>query len=195
MNNKEFEQFVLDNGKEILRFCRMTCADREAGDELHQDTMLKLLSKMRSLDLGQNVRSYALSVSILLWKNKRKKYANRNRLIPMESMDRLEAEGNLEIAGLSEASPENCILMEDERIVVQQVVARLPEKYRIALARWAFPRRSAAISLIIKENKSRYNSGEGENPYYERKTICEPQRIGVDLSFCAANQISQSGDR
>ena len=62
MNNKEFEQFVLDNGKEILRFCRMTCADREAGDELYQDTMLKLLSKMRSLDLGQNVRSYALSV-------------------------------------------------------------------------------------------------------------------------------------
>lgn len=60
-----------------------------------------------------------------------KKYANRNRLIPMESMDRLEAEGNLEIVGLSEASPENCILMEDERIVVQQVVARLPEKYRI----------------------------------------------------------------
>ena len=60
-----------------------------------------------------------------------KKYANRNRLIPMESMDRLEAEGNLEVAGLSEASPENCILMEDERIVVQQVVARLPEKYRI----------------------------------------------------------------
>ena len=131
MNNKEFEQFVLDNGKEILRFCRMTCADREAGDELYQDTMLKLLSKMRSLDLGQNVRSYALSVSILLWKNKKKKYANRNRPIPMESMDRLKAEGNLEIAGLSEASTENCILMEDERIVVQQVVARLPEKYRI----------------------------------------------------------------
>ena len=45
---------------------------------------------------------------------------------------------------------------------------------RIALARWAFPRRSAAISLIIKKNKSRNNSGEGENPYYERKTICEP---------------------
>ena len=60
-----------------------------------------------------------------------KKYANRNRLIPMESMDRLEAEGNPEIVGLSEASPENCILMEDERIVVQQVVASLPEKYRI----------------------------------------------------------------
>lgn len=119
MNNKEFEQFVLDNGKEILRFCRMTCADREAGDELYQDTMLKLLSKMRSLDLGQNVRSYALSVSILLWKNKKKKYANRNRLIPMESMDRLKAEGNLEIAGLSEASPENCIPSHPEELQKQ----------------------------------------------------------------------------
>ena len=43
----------------------------------------------------------------------------------------------------------------------------------IALARWGFPRRSAAISLIIKENRNQYNSGEGENPHYERETICE----------------------
>lgn len=131
MNNKEFEQFVLDNGKEILRFCRMTCADREAGDELYQDTMLKLLSKMRSLDFRTECKKLCIIRIHIALEEQEKKYANRSRLIPMESMDRLEAEGNLEIAGLSEASPENCILMEDERIVVQQVVARLPEKYRI----------------------------------------------------------------
>ena len=43
MNNNEFEQFVLDYGKDILRFCRMTCGAKESGDELYQDTMLKLL--------------------------------------------------------------------------------------------------------------------------------------------------------
>ena len=87
MNNYEFEQFVQDNGKDILRFCRMTCGDDESGDELYQDTMLKLLGKRQWLNFRQNVKSYALSVSILLWKNKKKKYANRNRLIPMESID------------------------------------------------------------------------------------------------------------
>ena len=71
MNHMEFEQFVLDNGKDILRFCRMTCGNNESGDELYQDTMLKLLEKLSRLDFRQNVKSYALSISILLWKNKK----------------------------------------------------------------------------------------------------------------------------
>lgn len=66
MNSYEFDQFVQNNGKDILRFCRMTCGDKESGDELYQDTMLKLLEKKQRLDFQQNVRSYALSVSILL---------------------------------------------------------------------------------------------------------------------------------
>lgn len=66
MNNSEFEQFVRDNGKDILRFCRMTCGGKEAGDELYQDTMLKLLEKRNRLDVQQNIKSYALSISILL---------------------------------------------------------------------------------------------------------------------------------
>ena len=47
MNNYEFDQFVRDNGKDILRFCRMTCGDKDSGDELYQDTMLKLLEKTK----------------------------------------------------------------------------------------------------------------------------------------------------
>lgn len=42
MNKYEFEQFVLDNGKDILRFCRITAGNEEMGNELYQDTMLKL---------------------------------------------------------------------------------------------------------------------------------------------------------
>ena len=133
MNNCEFEQFVLDNGKDILRFCRMTCGNKDSGDELYQDTMLKLLGKKQQLDIQQNVRSYALSISILLWKNKKKKYANRNRLIPMESIGFMETEGNLAIADMSAMSPESCIMQEDEKNTVQQIVANLPEKYRMPI--------------------------------------------------------------
>ena len=68
----------------------MTCGDKDSGDELYQDTMLKLLEKTKQLDIQQNVKSYALSISILLWKNKKKKYANRNRLLPVESIDCME---------------------------------------------------------------------------------------------------------
>lgn len=133
MNNEEFEQFVRDNGKDILRFCRMTCGNQEIGDELYQDTMLKLLEKRKRLDVQQNVKSYALSISILLWKNKKKKYANRNRLMPIDSIDRMEADGNLNFANITNEQPEDYMLQEDEKSTIQQIVANLPEKYRMPI--------------------------------------------------------------
>ena len=74
MNTYEFEQFVQNNGKDVLRFCRMTSGNQEFGDELYQDTMLKLLEKRQHLDSQQNIRSYALSISILLRKNSYKNF-------------------------------------------------------------------------------------------------------------------------
>ena len=133
MDQHEFEQFVLENGKNILRFCRLTCQDTESGDELYQDTMLKLLDKRQQLDNQQNVQSYALSISILLWKNKKRKYANRNRLIPMESMDAMEHDKISELKEESAPSPEICILQADEKKMIQKIVADLPEKFRIPI--------------------------------------------------------------
>ena len=133
MNTYEFEQFVQNNGKDILRFCRMTCGNQESGDELYQDTMLKLLEKRQRLDFQQNVRSYALSISILLWKNKKKKYMNRKRLISMESIDHVETERNSNIADLTVVSPESCIIQKELNNTVKQVVANLPERYRIPI--------------------------------------------------------------
>lgn len=133
MNTNEFEQFIQDNGKDILRFCRITCGDKESGDELYQDTMLKLLEKKEHLDFRQNIKSYALSTSMLLWKNKRKKYANRKRLAPTESIDRMEEESNLTIKDLTVNSPENYIIQMDISNAVQQIVANLPEMYRMPI--------------------------------------------------------------
>ena len=133
MSTNEFEQFVQTNGKDILRFCRMTCGDKESGDELYQDTMLKLLEKKEHLDFRQNIKSYALSVSMLLWKNKRKKYANRKRLVPTESIDRMEEENNLTIKDLTVNSPENYMIQTDISNAVQRIVANLPEMYRMPI--------------------------------------------------------------
>ena len=133
MSTNEFEQFVQTNGKDILRFCRMTCGDKESGDELYQDTMLKLLEKKEHLDFRQNIKSYALSISMLLWKNKRKKYANRKRLVPTESIDRMEEENNLTIKDLTVNSPENYMIQTDISNAVQRIVANLPEMYRMPI--------------------------------------------------------------
>ena len=123
----------MDSGKDILRFCRLTAGGREAGNELYQDTMLALLEKGARLDPAQNVKSYALSVAILLWKNKKKKYANRVRLVPVDSMNRMAEEGGLDPPDHSASSLEEHLLREDERCTVQKIVAELPEKYRLPI--------------------------------------------------------------
>lgn len=133
MNNDEFELFVLKFGKDILRFCRMTAGDAENGDELYQDTMLKLLEKKKKLDSTQNTKSYALSTSLYLWKNKKKKYANRMRLIPINSMNDMHDEENQIYDYEHEVSPEHIVLQQSEVDMIQGLVASLPEKYRIPI--------------------------------------------------------------
>ncbi|MDE6220617.1 MAG: RNA polymerase sigma factor [Lachnospiraceae bacterium] len=133
MNHDEFERFVLRFGKDILRFCRMTAGDAENGDELYQDTMLRLLEKKKGLEATQNTKSYALSVSIYLWKNKKKKYANRMRLVPIDSMDEMTDGGYEIFAHDNEASPEHIVLQQNEIDMIQGLVASLPEKYRIPI--------------------------------------------------------------
>lgn len=131
MNNSEFEQFVREYGAHILRFCRMTAGEKEAGDELYQDTMLKLTEKVGQLDTDQNTKSYALSVSIFLWKNRRRKNVSRKRLVPTDSLEVLSDEG-WEPCDNS-ISPEERLLSDHETRVVRQVVYHLPEKYRVPI--------------------------------------------------------------
>ena len=133
MDNDEFERFVLKFGKDILRFCRMTAGDVENGDELYQDTMLKLLEKKKGLDSMQNTKSYALSTSIYLWKNKKKKYANRMRLVPIDSMDEMSDKGYGFTDYDNGVSPEHIVLRQNEIDMIQGFVKTLPEKYRIPI--------------------------------------------------------------
>ena len=133
MNNDAFERFVLKFGKDILRFCRMMAKDAENGDELYQDTMLKLLEKKKKLDSAQNTKSYALSTSIYLWKNKKKKYANRMRLVPIDSMDEMSDERYGFTDYDNEVSPERIVLKQNEIDMIQGFVKTLPEKYRIPI--------------------------------------------------------------
>ena len=69
MTKQEFDEYVQAQGADILRFCRMTTASKIEGDELYQDTMLKLLEQLQHLNVDKNLKSYTLSVAIFLWKN------------------------------------------------------------------------------------------------------------------------------
>lgn len=104
------------------------------GDDLYQDTMLKLLEKREKLVLSQNIKSYALSVSILIWKNRKRKFAWRKRIASLESYEvHIENGNDFSDIGEIAANPENRILQDEMIQTVQKMVQTLPEKHRTVI--------------------------------------------------------------
>lgn len=130
MNEIQLEQIVETCGKDILRFCRITAGNAEEGDELYQDTMVILLEKLQQLDAQQNVKSYAISVALKLWKNRSRKWLRRLRQVPQESLEGLTEQG-IQPETEQGASPEEILLRKSQVHLVRQLVAQLPEKYRL----------------------------------------------------------------
>ena len=172
MDKHEFEQFVTEHGKDILRFCRMNAGSTERGNELYQDTMVKLLEKQKKLDVAQNIKSYAMQTAILLWKNKKKKYAVRNRILPESSLEEYMEQGGLSGACEDEKTPEQQMLNQAEIEEVQAVVAALPEKYRmpVYLRRNAHAGDCGMLTYPVKYRK---------NPDAQSKSIVK-RTIGGD---------------
>ena len=133
VTRQEFEQFVSRDGKDILRFCRMTTGETAQGDDLYQDTMLKLWEQAEKLDNRDSVKSYALSVAILIWKNKRRKFAWRHRIAAFESYEKHVESGGVECVRKTSDEPEQRLLQKETDEVVRQKVQELPDKYRIII--------------------------------------------------------------
>ena len=130
MENEHLARIIAAYGSDILRFCRITAGSRAEGDELYQDTMLILLEKQHNLDGSQNVKSYAISAAVKLWKNRQRKIARRLRLVPQESLEELTQRG---IQPGETASPEEALLQKSQAEILREMIRQLPEKYRLPL--------------------------------------------------------------
>ena len=130
MEKERLAQVITACGPDILRFCRVTAGNSADGDELYQDTMLVLLEKRNDLDGSQNVKSYALSVAVKLWKNKQRKAARRLHLVPQESLEALTLRG---IQPGKTASPEEGLLQKSQAEILRQMICQLPQRYRLPL--------------------------------------------------------------
>lgn len=133
MTKQEFDRFVSENGKDILRFCRMNTGGTAEGDDLYQDTMLKLWEQADQLNKNDSLKSYALSVSILMWKNKRRKFAWRRRIAAFESYEKHMEDAGDRMAGRPADNPEETFLQKEMTELVQRQVQALPDKYRTVI--------------------------------------------------------------
>lgn len=128
MTKTEFESCVFAYGKDIYSFCISLAQNAQEADDLYQDTFLKAIERISEIDCEKNPKSYLLSIACKLWKNKKRKYAWRNRIAKMLS---LTDDLDLDVMEASPHSPENELLKKEESDLIRRAVDRLPEKLKI----------------------------------------------------------------
>lgn len=133
MTKVELEECINKYGSEIFSFCRYLTGSVQEGEELYQDVFLRVLELEIKDARGDNPKSYLLSIAINLWKNKRRKYAWRSRILPTDSLEGIQdAYGELMVMGES-LQPEDAILSKEQAELVRRQMAALPEKYKVSL--------------------------------------------------------------
>ncbi len=130
MTKQELTECIDTYGRDIYSFCRHLTGNVQEADELYQDTWLKAVELLEDIDSAGNVKSYCLSVTLRLWKNRKRKFAWRKRIV--ETQDYLDEEGLEYISDNSPTSEERILEEERDRLVWNAVEA-LPEKLKTVI--------------------------------------------------------------
>ena len=126
MTMKELERCIEVYGKDLYTFCLWLAKNQEHADDLYQDTFLTAIEVIDRIDNEDNIKSYLLSISIRIWKNRKRKWAWRNRIAPTVEIT--------EDIDVDLACEEKDRVLEGEKtVVIKTAIAALPEKYRIII--------------------------------------------------------------
>ncbi len=115
MTKQELTECIDTYGRDIYSFCRHLAGNIQEAEELYQDTWLKTVELLESIDSTGNVKSYCLSVAMRIWKNKKRKFAWRKRIAGTQ--DYLDEEGLEYISDGRPASEEQILEKERDRLV------------------------------------------------------------------------------
>lgn len=126
MTMKELESCIEAYGKDIYNFCLHLTKEAEQAEELYQDTFLTAVEIRGRINGSDNPKSYLLSICIRLWKNKQKKWAWRNRIAPVSTLEESCAKDVL--------YEDSDTVLEAEKIkIVRNAIQELDEKYRLVV--------------------------------------------------------------
>ncbi len=166
MTITELEQCVDIYGKDIYSFCRQITGNVWEGEDLYQDTFMKAVELLDRIAMDQNPKSYLLSVSIRLWKNKRRKYAWRQRIAGMESLNEMTDTGGLS-SDMGGKMPEEEVLLREQDRLLHQCIAELSEKYRIPVCMYY----SAELSIKEIADCLKLPEGTVKSRLHKAKTV------------------------
>ena len=155
LDSTEFTELINQHGKDIYGFCCRLAGNQHEAEDLYQDAFLKAFELMKQLDASYNPKSFILSIVIRLWKNKKRKYAWRQRIVTtVELNDGIDTEVD------SSNSVVNQILLDEESIMVRNAVKKMDEKYKLIIylyytAELSIEEISKTLSIPLGTVKSR----------------------------------------
>lgn len=128
MNDMQLLQCINEHGKNVYAFCSQLTPNKQEAEELYQDTFLKAVELKEKMDWERNPGSYLISITLRIWKNKKRKYAWRKRIAGIEEFTEQTA-GRAD--SRQEASTEEIFFQQELQRQVREAVAKLDDKYRI----------------------------------------------------------------
>ncbi|WP_246637576.1 RNA polymerase sigma factor [Crassaminicella profunda] len=126
----DLSELIKLHGKSIYGFCYKLTKDKTDTDELYQETFLKAIELCRKIDKDNNPKAFLISIAIGIWKNKRRKYAWRQRIAPTQE---LNEDVNDDYIFKDELTLENIVISNELRVRIQTAVDTLNDKLRIPL--------------------------------------------------------------
>lgn len=135
----------------IYNFCFYLTGNREAAEDLYQDTFLTAMEKeevilpllkeqdgMDEEEKLKRVKNYLLGIAIRLFKYKKRKLQWRSRIVPM-----VESGEGLENAFDETFSPEESYLYAEKCETVRRLIYGLPDKLRLVVVLYYLEEKSA----------------------------------------------------
>ena len=131
MNIQELNELIRLHGAAVYSFCCRLAANRPDAEDLYQETVLKATELCRKIDRYDNPKAFLLAIALRLWKDKRRKFARRQRIAPMESLPEDGPQGRF--AGAKEDQPEEIAIAREQVEMVRRAVEALDDAHRVPL--------------------------------------------------------------
>ncbi|MFN7997968.1 MAG: sigma-70 family RNA polymerase sigma factor [Bryobacteraceae bacterium] len=132
-----FDRFVEHFRTRIFQYSWLMCGHREDAEEVAQDTLMKVFENFDQLREPDHVRAWVLRIAknFCLMKRRKSLFAPTQELSLDEFMPVLEREGDrvkIQMADWSNL-PDDSVLRNELRQVLDSAIAELPEIYRVVM--------------------------------------------------------------
>lgn len=126
LKQSDINRLVELYGKKVYNFCLRLCPSVYDAEDLYQDTFLKAIEKISSIDENNNPSAYLCTIAVSLWKSKARKAARRHAIAPQSSIDE-------QIFVASDYALEEEIITAELHNDVKKAVSTLDDKLRMCV--------------------------------------------------------------